>query len=692
MAKTSKTPQVEEEGNLGTSSGEVVVPTEVVEDVPEEDSHMEVDDETFDEPLTLESAQNCLKKQGQLLKSKTDQRVTLGRKSMGPSSKTPAHKAALEKVKEEIQGIKESIVEWSAIVEDLNKSREAERLSTTRPTMIKSTTGALVATGAAKSSDESEIKLTTDIPRYHRSVDPSLMPAIDSKSSGPIITNVRIFLHEFRTICQLKYGHLAFQKICFRLLSLANLDRKAADAFVVTREADRGSEWDWERCEQEFVDAALTPLEKALEVDEFAKAGREKGESYKELQYRLKRLVEVYRVKELPKHADVTQTLRMSIPSLTFTVMQIAEVQKRMLAHIGMAMPETGTLDFLMDSIPHAYGPDDCTEWKTVIDEARRRRVLKEGEDAKKNKKPVTNGSSANSNESNTHSNHQGAPASGYSYQAPYRGYRGGRSGYRGGNYNTNRGSYRGAPYHRHEGECEEYVDEAEAGSDDVINNNTVAITKEVTSLKDKSLLEETHPEVAKESAEDERGVVVATAEEEQSEEECEEVIAIEETHTEQGKTKVEASSEEIKMEQKPETATKKKKKRKARKRMPANGGVRVKTREDIVKTMIAVLEERERRSASGDSEGSSKEAEEAEVKFAAATMVEEIAADPDVEDAQATEHEGYMIEHDVVTSSNLCHSNRQAASCISMQARRQEKKTTASLSRLLSDRSDTMH
>ncbi|GJJ73976.1 hypothetical protein EMPS_06334 [Entomortierella parvispora] len=328
-----------------------------------------------------------------------------------------------------------------------------------------------------------------------------------------------------------------------------------------------------------------------------------------------------------------------------------------MLAHIGMAMPETGTLDFLMDSIPHAYGPDDCSEWKTVIDEARRRRVLKEGEDAKKNKKPVTNGSSANSNESNTHSNHQGAPASGYSYQAPYRGYRGGRSGYRGGNYNTNRGSYRGAPYHRHEGECEEYVDEAEAGSDDVINNNTVAITKEVTSLKDKSLLEETHPEVAKESAEDERGVVVATAEEEQSEEECEEVIAIEETHTEQGKTKVEASSEEIKMEQKPETATKKKKKRKARKRMPANGGVRVITREDIVKTMIAVLEERERRSASGDSEGSSKEAEEAEeaeVKFAAATMVEEIAADPDVEDAQATEHEGYTIEHDVVTSSNL--------------------------------------
>src|SRR5690606_12682422 len=44
---------------------------------------------------------------------------------------------------------------------------------------------------------------------------------------------------------------------------------------------------------------------------------------------------------------------------------------------------DTTSLDFLMESIPNVYGPDDCTEWRTVIDAARRNRVTKESEDAK---------------------------------------------------------------------------------------------------------------------------------------------------------------------------------------------------------------------------------------------------------------------------------------------------------------------
>ncbi|KAG0304505.1 hypothetical protein BGZ98_005441 [Dissophora globulifera] len=181
----------------------------------------------------------------------------------------------------------------------------------------------------------------------------------------------------------LKYGKKKFEKICYRLLSLANLDEKTADSFVIAHEDDSNGIWDWDRCEQAFVDSALTPLGKAAEVDEFAKAGKEKAESYKALPHNLRRLVDVYKVRELPKHADVTQALRMTIPSQALTLIRTVEIVKMLVKHTSMTMPDTTTLDSLMESIPNVDGPDECTKWKTVIDAAKKSRAMKELEEAK---------------------------------------------------------------------------------------------------------------------------------------------------------------------------------------------------------------------------------------------------------------------------------------------------------------------
>ncbi|KAI1287915.1 hypothetical protein EDD11_010123, partial [Mortierella claussenii] len=639
MAKNPRAVEVEEEGLLGAVA---VSSNQSTESTSVEDSRMEVDEEDVEDtsPMTLEGARECLKEQGEMLQKKIAERAMQARRSMKSASKmTPEKKAALETLKEEIKDIDERIVEWTEIVGGLERARDAACRPETRSTVIKSMSGALVAT-SVKSPDESEVKLTADIPRYHRMMEPSLMPTTDPKSSGPIINNVRIFLHEFRNICQLKYGVAGFQRIAFRLLSLANLDRKAADAFVVAREGDPGSEWDWQRCEQEFVDAALTPLEKALEVDEFAKAGREGGESYKELHHRLKRLVEVYRVKELPKHADVTQTLRMTIPSLTLTVMQIAEVQKRILAHIGLAMPDVTTLDFLMDSIPHVHGPDDCTEWKTVIDDLRRRR-----EDVKKPKQGMSTAPTMHS----SGGNRAAAPTQSYSYYQPTRNNYRGRGGYRGGYSNPHRGAYRStAPYNRHHGEWNEHEEEMDAmveENEEVINHNMVSVQKEDSTCKAPSPQEETPFEEAEKEKREEDEIGEASSAEDDKEK-VEETIVV---SAEIEKKEVEETAEEIKTEKKPATATKKKKKRKLKKRVLTNGGVRVITRADIVTNMIAVLEERENKSAVKGNESDGAATEE-RVKFAAAKVMEDNTDMPE-DDAYDKEHASYTIEHDMVTS-----------------------------------------
>ncbi|KAG9067646.1 hypothetical protein KI688_011233 [Linnemannia hyalina] len=216
--------------------------------------------------------------------------------------------------------------------------------------------------GGNGTMDDKQIVLLNVMPRYHRKVPDHEMPKVDAKTSGPIRTSVRCFLYEFHT------------------QALANLDVKVQDALTGARKKDTGPAWTWDQCEQTFVDCAMTLHEKTSEVEEFAKMGREKTESFKEYELRLRRLVEVYRVKELPKHTDVTQTLRMSIPSLTLTVMQLSETVNMLLKHVGMAVPDVTSLDFLMNAIPNALGPDECSEWKVFIDASRKARMSKESD------------------------------------------------------------------------------------------------------------------------------------------------------------------------------------------------------------------------------------------------------------------------------------------------------------------------
>ncbi|KAI1286562.1 hypothetical protein EDD11_000233, partial [Mortierella claussenii] len=254
--------------------------TEMEVDEGDEDESVEEDD-----PVTIESVREHIRALGVVYKEKNQNKMAYyARLSKGG---TEADRARYDAMCLEAEALKKDIDTWKLMVSD-HEAAEEVIASMAPPPMDTTSTASPVAT--PKAEYESEIKLSLEFPRYHRKVEAHLMPKIDSKVSGPVRTNVREFLHEFRKTGVLKYGRKKFGSICYRLLSLANLDEKTADAFVVAHDEDPEGVWDWDRCEQTFVDSALTTLEKAAEVDEFAKAGRERSESYKEFSYRLKRL------------------------------------------------------------------------------------------------------------------------------------------------------------------------------------------------------------------------------------------------------------------------------------------------------------------------------------------------------------------------------------------------------------------
>ncbi|KAG0012797.1 hypothetical protein BGZ82_002423 [Podila clonocystis] len=412
---------------------------------------MDVDEDaavlTEDEPIGLEDAKEILAGHGKHLQEKMNRKMQMYTRLHKPDYQpSAADRSILETVNRDADKAEEAVNFWNEIVAGLEKASKAVQSPCAPVPMPQGS-----APGNShmfKDFRSPDVKMSGDIPSFHRPVEPQLMPKVDPKTSGPIRTNVRLFLHEFQKIGLLKYGQEKFEAIGYRLLQLANLDEKVGDAFSAAKDAEPGVHWGWNKCEQKFVDAALTALEKAAEVDEFARAGREKGESYKQFFHRLRRLVEVYKVKELPKHADVTESLRMSIPSLALTVMQVAEVQKRIMQQIGMSMPDMTTLDFLMESIPNVHGPDDCDEWKPVIDAARRQRGAREGEDTRKQQQqqprksnsPTVAGtavSNASTQGANTVSTHQHHPHQQLGYSR-------GRYQNRGGFHGGYRGGYRG--------------------------------------------------------------------------------------------------------------------------------------------------------------------------------------------------------------------------------------------------------
>jgi len=227
------------------------------------------------------------------------------------------------------------------------------------------------------------VEITAAYPRFvHKARYESVLGQLSAgerKAMGPIITKVRVFLYKFGMVGIRKMGEEQFNKICHRALLLACLDEKTEDAFEAAYDKDKNGTWDWERCSQVFVESALTSLEKAAEVDEFAKSGRNKAESHQEYANRMDRLVKVYKVAELPQCADITETLRMSVPSLTLTVMELAETQRMLMEFIGFQKPDVKSLPFFLNALRHVHGPDDTPQWKSAI-ENRKRIRQKEGE------------------------------------------------------------------------------------------------------------------------------------------------------------------------------------------------------------------------------------------------------------------------------------------------------------------------
>lgn len=372
-----------ESGQQGSSTQAMTIP--VPKSVASES--MDVDEESTvlaeDEPIGLEDAKEILASHGKHLQEKMNCKMQmytwLHKPDYQPSA---ADRSILDTVNREADKAEEAINFWNEIMAGLEKVCKAVQSPCASSPMPQGTTPG--NSHMFKDFRSPDVKMSGDILSFHHPVEPHLMPKVDPKTSGPIHTNVRLFLHEFQKIGLLKYGQEKFKAIGYHLLQLANLDEKVGDAFSVAKDAEPGVHWGWNKCEQKFVDAALTVLEKAAEVDEFARAGCKKGESYKQFFHWLRCLVEVYEVKELPNHADVTESLCMSILSLALTVMQVAEVQKRIMQQIGMSMPDMMTLDFLMESIPNVHGPDNCDEWKPVINAAHCQQGAREGEDTRK--------------------------------------------------------------------------------------------------------------------------------------------------------------------------------------------------------------------------------------------------------------------------------------------------------------------
>ncbi|KAI8595657.1 hypothetical protein EDD21DRAFT_420438 [Dissophora ornata] len=361
------------QADVNENSGDM----EIDEGADQLESHLE------DSSLTIESMRERVRSLGVSFGEKNRRKmIWYDRLATKENGGTEAERAQFDTICREAESARERWSMWQAMVKDQEAVEQTRNVAAPAHETDQALTTAL--SDAAKAAEyESEIKLSPEFPRFHRKVETHLMPRIDSNVSGPVRTNAREFLHEFRKTGIWKFGTKKFSSICYRLLSMANMDEKTADAFVVAHDEDPEGVWDWDRCEQTFVDSALTALEKAAEVDEFAKAGREKTESYKEFSYRLKRLIEVYKAQELPKHADVTQTLRMTVPSHTLSLMELHLKVDALFEATGIKTPSTTSLDAFVKALPTVYGPDECTEWKTFIDAARKTRVSKEAENAK---------------------------------------------------------------------------------------------------------------------------------------------------------------------------------------------------------------------------------------------------------------------------------------------------------------------
>ncbi|KAG0272307.1 hypothetical protein BGZ96_005388, partial [Linnemannia gamsii] len=277
-------------------------------------------------------------------------------------------KEVLRDLTREIAEAKAEMNEWTSMLDDLEcaeMSMGRTALSSVVPSVVNEN---LVVKKGGKID---EIKLSNEFPRYHRLVEAHLLPVLDIKIHGPLITNVREFLYEFHRIGVTKFTSWGFDERCSRLLCLANMDRKASDAMNAVLSSDPNGKWPWARCEKVFVESAMTQTERTDEVEKVIKIGLERGESYKQYYHRMKRLMDVYQVKDLPKFADLLFLLQRAVnPDVLTMILLLRRIS--VLEGLAGVTPEDTTFESYMESLQHVQGPADSDEWAPIISERRR--------------------------------------------------------------------------------------------------------------------------------------------------------------------------------------------------------------------------------------------------------------------------------------------------------------------------------
>ncbi|KAG0040472.1 hypothetical protein BGZ83_002530, partial [Gryganskiella cystojenkinii] len=197
----------------------------------------------------------------------------------------------IENMKNEKVQVQDYVDTWTSVVHGVDQA-----FTTKEEVSIQGTTAKIQVKPNEK---DLTVEITAEYPRFVRKAlyDSVVgqLSAGERNAMGTIITKVRVFLYKFGMVGIRKLGEERFNRICRRVLLLACLDEKTEDAFEAAYQADKKGDWSWEQCSQVFVECALTSLEKAAEVDEFAKSGRDKAESHQEYANRMNRLVKVYK-------------------------------------------------------------------------------------------------------------------------------------------------------------------------------------------------------------------------------------------------------------------------------------------------------------------------------------------------------------------------------------------------------------
>lgn len=131
-----------------------------------------------------------------------------------------------------------------------------------------------------------KVTMDTSIPRFGPRKLASSAPEGTTVLESPLE-----FLEKFHAQASNIYG-LDFEKVCSRLLYLAVLDDD--QQYRLARSIEKPTETlNWEKCEQLFMDALFTTLEKGDQAKAAIIKGIRPGESYQEYAWRLKGIVRI---------------------------------------------------------------------------------------------------------------------------------------------------------------------------------------------------------------------------------------------------------------------------------------------------------------------------------------------------------------------------------------------------------------